>query len=268
MCTGMTQQAIDALRAERELALGLLRSLSSSEWMQPSDCANWRVHDVFAHMSAVFVSVAGGPVARSTATPHDAERNADAGVDERRNWSREEVTAEYEQWSATAITALAAMQEEPLASTRIPLGNLGEHPMHILANALVFDHYCHLRHDLLRPNGPLDRPELPQDDLRLAPTMEWMLGGLPQMCADAFGIVDRPLNLVFAGAGGGAYALRPGSPLVTITTGIEPHAVATCTSTAHDFVSWGTQRRNWRLSAELTGDANYAARILDSINVI
>lgn len=265
----MSKQAMAALELERELALGLIDSLTEAEWALPSDCAGWRVQDVVAHMSAVYKSLAGGTVASDPDHPGDAERSADAAVAERRGWSTAEVAAEYREWSAKGVAALGAMNDEPMASTVIPLGNLGQHPMHILANAIVFDHYCHLRHDLVQPGGPLARPALPSDDARLAPIVEWMLGGLPQMCAAELAAVDRPLNLVFEGPGGGTWAVRPGTPFVTVTPGAADDAVATATSNAHDFVSWGTKRRSWRdLGVRLAGDEAYAASVLDAVNVI
>ena len=45
--------------------------------------------------------------------------------------------------------------------------------------------------------------------------------------------------------------------------------MATISSSAHDFVSWGTQRRNWRdLGVTIDGDTDYAAAVLDAMNVI
>lgn len=265
----MTAAAIDALRAERANVLELIGSLDDHEWQLPSDCAGWRVHDVIAHMSAVFLAVSGGTTARAHPPTDDAERNADAAVDERRDWSSSRVAAEYEETSSAGIEALAGLQEPPMADTVIPLGNLGHHPMHLLADALVFDHYCHLRHDLLASGGPLQRPPLPSDDLRLRPTMTWMLAGLPQMCSDELTVVERPVELVFEGPGGGTWHLRPGSPLVEVVDGPAPDAVATVHSNAHDFVSWGTVRRPWReLGVQVSGDEVYAARVLDAINVI
>lgn len=265
----MTAAAIDALRAERGLVLELIASLTPDEWEMASDCAGWRVQDVIAHMSAVFVTVSGGSTARAEPPTDDAERNADAAVDERRGWSSTAVADEYERTSEAAIAGLAAMQGTPMGDTVIPLGNLGHHPMHLLADALVFDHYCHLRHDLLAPGGPLDRPGLPSDDLRLVPTMSWMLAGLPQMCADALRIVDRPLQLVFEGPGGGSWYLAPGEPFVEVVAGTVADPAATVVSTAHDFVSWGTARRPWReLGVRVEGDEAYAAEVLDGINII
>jgi uncharacterized protein (TIGR03083 family) len=264
----MTAAALNALEREIELASDLIAGLAPDEWDLPTDCAGWRVHDLVAHMAATFKTLAGGVVAQATDTPDDAERNADAAVDERREWSHAEVAAEYAEWSVSGLGALRGMNDEAMAPIVIPLGNLGSHPMHLLANAIVFDHYCHLRHDLLRPEGPLDREPLPRDDLRLHAIEDWMLGGLPQMCAEELAVVDQPLNLVFTGPGAATFVIRPGSPYVSIEPGSEPGAT-TVTSGAHEFVSWGTKRRNWRSSGvTIEGDAAYAARVLDAINVI
>ena len=263
----MSEQAVEALAAERALALDLAGSLTAAEWATQSDCAGWRVQDVFAHMAAVAHGICD-PASMARGGTDDAEANAEVGVDERRGWSSADVLAEYEQWSETLLGVFAGMQKEPSASTVIPLGNLGSHPLHILANAIVFDHYCHLRHDLVAPGGPLTRSQLPSDDFRLTPTMEWMLGGLPQMCSAAMQGLDRPLVLSFGGSGGGTWTLAPGSPLITVTEGSESATAATVRSTAHDFVQWGTKRRDWRASCTVVGDTAYAAAILDGINVI
>jgi len=266
----MSRDAIAALEAERELVLALIASLTPEEWEAPSDCAGWRVQDVVTHMASVFHQIAD-PASMPASVSADAEENAEVPVTARRSWTPAQVVAEYEQWSTTSIAALAGLQDPPLADTVIPLGNLGHHPMHLLANALVFDHYCHLRHDLLAPHGPLVRPPLPSDDLRLVPTMTWMLAGLPQMCAGALGGMDRPVNLVFDGPGGGTWVLQPpgADELTVVEVGPAARAAATVTSTAHDFVCWGTKRRDWRTQAVLVaGDADYAASVLDGINII
>lgn len=276
----MTKQAIDALRAEREHALALAGSLSAAEWALQSDCAGWRVQDVFAHMAATFHAVADpsageldAEAAAALGDPgDDAERRAEIPVATRKTWTPEQVMAEYTEWSTTCIDVLAAMQEPPLAETVIPLGNLGAHPMHILANALVFDHYCHLRHDLLAPNGPLQRAPLPSDDLRLVPTMDWMMSGVPQMCASALGFVDRPVAFAFDGPGAGTWTLRPpaaGESLTSMASGVDANAACTIHASAHDYVCWGTKRRDWRSSnVRIDGDRAYAERVLDAINVI
>jgi hypothetical protein len=44
--------------------------------------------------------------------------------------------------------------------------------------------------------------------------------------------------------------------------------VATATSAAADFVLWGTTRTPWRDSVEVEGDADYAARVLDRVDIV
>ena len=55
-----------------------------------------------------------------------------------------EVLADYEEW-ATRPRRPRRPAGSGAATTVVPLANLGSHPLHLLANALVFDHYCHLR---------------------------------------------------------------------------------------------------------------------------
>jgi hypothetical protein len=250
--------------AERDEALALGASLSAEEWMAASDCAGWRVKDVFAHMSSVFRQVAD-PTSAVEGTTDDTEANQELYVAERKDWPPAQVLEEYREWSEKGIAALAGLQEPPTADTVVPLNDLGSHPLHLLANALVFDHYCHLRNDVLAPNGPIERPALPSDDLRVGPTIEWMLAGLPQMCAaNLEGKLDPPINLVLTGPGGGDYVLSSAG----VTSGRDSSAVASVTSTAADFVLWGTQRRPWATYVEIDGDERAAALVLDAINII
>ena len=85
------------------------------------------------------------------------------------------------QYCNGTLATLTALQDEPLASTVIPLADLGSYPMHLLADAYTFDHYCHLRVDLLSPRGPIERELAPADDTLIAPAVGWMLAGIPQM---------------------------------------------------------------------------------------
>mgnify|MGYP003353738565 FL=1 len=66
----------------------------------------------------------------------------------------------------------------------------------------------------------------------------------------------------------GEFALEPGDPLWTIRPG-HVEGAPTLLTHAHDFVSWGTKRADWRASSTLTGTgADAAAIVLDSINII
>jgi hypothetical protein len=181
------------------------------------------------------------------------------GVGARKDWSTNDVLADYEAISAQAIDVFGSLQDEPLASTMIPMKNLGTHPMHLVPNAFAFDHYCHLRVDILKPTGPIDRPAPPSDELRLAPTIEWMLAGLPQMCEDALAkVVTAPVRIEITG---------PGAQ--SITVGGDGEIAATIRSSSRDFVIWGTQRRPWRdFDVTIEGDAKLASAVADNINII
>jgi uncharacterized protein (TIGR03083 family) len=265
----VTVNGVEALREERENVLAVARTFTADEWQQPSDCAGWRVQDVVAHMACVFRQIVD-PTSLPPATGDDVETNAEPPVAQRRDWPPEDVVAEYEEWSAKGIDALDGLQVQPMADTVVGLGNLGSHPLHLLADALVFDHYCHLRNDVLRPLGPIDRPTLPQDDARLRPIMTWMFAGLPQMNHAAIdAVLTEPLRFAFEGPGGGTWTLRRGRDggVEVVETG-RPSA-ATVHSSADDFVVWGTKRRPWReRDVRLDGDEVYAAALLDCINVI
>lgn len=260
----MTRAAIEALQAESERARDLFASLSNDEWQLSSGCVGWRVQDVAQHMASVFHSIAD-PASIEAGTSADVEKNAEVPVQARKSWTSAQVMAEYEEWSAKGIGALGMMQEPGLSEMVIPLANLGSHPMHILANAIVFDHYCHLRHDI---GASVRRAaDLPRDAAPLAATLEWMLAGIPQMCAEALVGCSQAINLHFDGPGGGRFVLAPDDGVWCISEGADG-ALPTASGSVHDFISWGTKRADWRDLVVLS-DGNPAAQAtLDAINVI
>jgi uncharacterized protein (TIGR03083 family) len=265
----MTTAAVDAVRTERDRAIELFESLTPEEWAAPSGCEGWSVQDVACHMASVFHSIAD-PSSIEQGTSDDVEANAEVPVQARRNWTPEQVIDEYRTWSEAGLAAFAAMQDPPLADTVVPLGNLGSHPLHILANAIAFDHYCHLRHDI---GHAVERAAaLPRDGDVLAPGLEWMLVGIPQMCADALaGSPSQTVNLVLDGPGGCTAVLAPGEGRWTVDIGSTDPDAPTLVSDGHAFVAWATKRTAWRDHAEITGaagDVAAAASVIDAVNVI
>ena len=254
----MSESAIAPLWTLRSDAIALAKSMTDAEWAKPSDCVGWTVRDVYAHMAGSLHGLVDPSFMRMGDDPNDMEAAQEIGVAERRSQPIAEIVAEYEEFSAKAFENFAGLQGNDLGATEIPMGNLGTHPLHILANAFVFDAYCHLRNDLIAPFGPLDRkPPTASADV-LGPIVEWMMAGLPQMCADALAFMDRPADLVLDGPGGGTFRIGP-----------EGDAVATITSTPDAFVRWGTQRRSWRDErVEITGDEAYGAQVADAVNII
>lgn len=260
----MTIAAVEALRAEQARARDLFASLDDAEWQTASGCAGWRIQDVAQHMASTFHGIAD-PTTIERGSSADVEANAEVPVSARRDWSVAQVVAEYDEWSDRGIEALAAMQADGVGDQVIPLGNLGSHPMHILANAIAFDHYCHLRFDV---GAAIERAAaLPNDEAVLAPTLEWMLAGIPQMCTEALAASQQGVNLEFADLGV-THVLSPGEGGASWTVEEGRRAeLPTAVSTAHAFVSWGTKRADWReFGVELSDPS--AEATLDAINVI
>jgi len=264
----MSALGVEGLRAEREAILEIAKSLSDDEWNAPSDCEGWAVRDVVAHMGAIFHGIADP--SKMIDLSAGTEVSMEAPVAERRSWPVADVLAEYETYSGQIAEMGASLQDPPMSETMLPMGDLGTHPMSIMPSTFVFDGYCHLRNDILKPNGPIDRPEPPRDEKRLRPTIEWMLAGLPWMCAEQLAFVDRPIVLEITGVGGGTWTVGPGGDdgRVLVREGASADAVATVTTDSHDFVIWGTKRRPWRDLVRVSGDTGYAERVLDGIKII
>ncbi|MEE2768945.1 MAG: maleylpyruvate isomerase N-terminal domain-containing protein [Actinomycetota bacterium] len=266
----MTVAAVAGLRANHQDLVLALDGVTDDEWLDDSACAGWRVKDVLAHITSNLKEIADPtPPSEDRSSDLTAEQAMDGLVALRRDWTVDQLLAEYEQHRDSLFAMMQALQDEPLASTPYELADLGTYPMHMLANALCFDHYCHLRHDLLAPAGTLTT-ELPAvDEVRIRPGIDWMWAGLPQMCSSALPMLDRPLRVSLTGPGGGTWVLQPAGDegLVSVREGGGDIATGV-TSSAHDFVAWGTKRSDWRASCSVEGDADYAAEVLDAIDII
>lgn len=261
----MTAVAIDALEREVNHAHDLFATITPAEWHEPSGCAGWRVQDVVQHMAAVFQQIAD-PASIDVGDSGKAEEANDVVVEARRDWTVDQVLDAYREWSLKGVAALAALQEPPMSETVVPIADLGTHPLHLLCNAIVFDHYCHLRHDI-GESVPRAK-DLPREEGTLQATLEWMLAGLPQMCAEALAAApQQAVNLVFDGPAGGSYVLTPAEGGWTVMRGTDPGA-PTVHTTVHDFVSWGTKRSDWRDATTGDVDDEALAAVLDAVNII
>jgi uncharacterized protein (TIGR03083 family) len=264
----MSAEGLHAVRLLGKRYADVVASLSPEEWARPSRCAGWTVQDLVAHTGSNFRVIAEPPDPAAPAPQVDtAEELQEMLVVQRRGWSSEEVAAEFRDFVGPATTAMAAMQEADLAALPLTLTDLGTYPMHSLADAFAFDLWCHLTVDLLAPTGPVERPRPEPSDELLRPAIGWMLTGLPQMCPSVSKVLDRPLGLRLTGPGGGEWTFVPGEPLLTVVDGLHD-PVATATSASTDFVLWGTTRTPWRDSVTIEGDAGYAERVLDEINIV
>lgn len=268
----MTQAAVDAVRVESNRVLEIARSLTAEQWERPSACAGWRVQDVFTHLGAAFQLVADPSSMPVPSADEGMEAAQEVPVAERRDWTPEQVIASYEEWSGRALEAFAFLQSEDMAELPLEMGDLGTHPMHYVADAYAFDHYTHLRFDVAAPHGPIELPDLPMDEAVLAPTVGWLIQGLPQMQYERLeAVMARPFAISLAGPGGGqwtAYPTNEDGHAVRVDDGLGMDAAFTATSSTHDFVGWSTQRVPWADVVTVDGDEAYAADILDAINLI
>ncbi|MGI9621805.1 MAG: maleylpyruvate isomerase family mycothiol-dependent enzyme [Acidimicrobiales bacterium] len=268
----MTTQAVDALRSIHLQVGELISGFDEDDWARASGCEGWRVHEILAHMSSNMKQIAD-PDPAAAAVPDDAkaEEMMEQLVQPRRSWDHELLLREYRENFDGWIAGLEALQEEPVASTVTPMVDLGEYEMHMIANAYAFDHYCHLYVDLLRPSGPIEADLGEPTHEMVRPGIDWMIAGVPKMQPiEMPAAVSKPLRLVLTGPGGGTWTVLPASASggIAVVEGADGDVVATITSSAHDFVSWGTKRSDWRSSCDVTGDTGAAEPFLDALNII
>jgi len=261
---------IDALRANHNDLQEFVDSLREDEWQMASACEGWRVQDVFAHVTSNLKQFADPDPPGDEQDQLSAEEAMEALVSPRKDWSPDELIEEYYKYLEPALNVFSSLIEEPTASTEQQLADLGTYQLRWLPYAFCFDHYCHLRHDMASPGGPVERLLPSVDDLRLAPGIEWMLAGLPQMCSKDLTSLKKPILLRLTGPGGGEWVLHNSeeNELIQIDNYLEQEVSASITSTSHDFVSWATHRSSWKDSCALDGDMEYVSSLIGSINII
>ncbi|MER6565589.1 maleylpyruvate isomerase family mycothiol-dependent enzyme [Streptomyces sp. NPDC001093] len=265
----MTQAGVASARTSSAQLADIVPLVDDEQWESPSACKGWRVIDVIAHLAAL-AHEAVEPPTPDPSWPQVRERYHDMRVDERRGWNHREVIDEWRRYTPRQLELLEAGQKTPRADDPIPVPGLGTYPRHLLANTMAFNVLCHLRYDLLAPQGPLPfTVPAPTDEL-VAPAVEFMLAGVPQMQGhDLDAAVTEPLVLDLTG---------PGATTVTILPAEGGHAGLTVApgalgstqvhSSAADFICWGTTRTPWREHCEITGDAAVAEPFLDRLNII
>jgi uncharacterized protein (TIGR03083 family) len=259
---------IAALRAERSEVVNLCRDLSPEEWATPSRCSGWYVQDVVAHMGAAFHGTFGPWVVKLMRS-NALERGNDADAEKRRDWEPGRVFGEYEKWSRRFLAVQPVLQHKPGGSIPIRLGELGTYPARLLASALTFDHYVHLRFDMATALGR----SIPEADAnRMAVLLEWMMAGIPAMTGSALEWLDGSVEIALRGDGAGSWTVDPQnerSGRLSVRSGATTQAVARVSAAADGFPLWATKRRPWRESdIAIDGDAEVAARFLDNLTVV
>ncbi|MER5596296.1 maleylpyruvate isomerase N-terminal domain-containing protein [Streptomyces sp. NPDC002265] len=266
----MTWAGLESARVSTVQLADIVPQVDESAWELPSACPGWRVIDVIAHLGAL-AHEAVEPPAPDPSWPKNRERYHDLRVGERRGWSHDEVLDEWRRFTPLQLEILEQGQQVPQADEPVVVPGLGTYPRHLLADTMAFNVLCHLRYDLLAPGGPLPLVLPPPDDALIAPAVEFMLAGLPQMQGrELDATVDEPLVLDLTGPGGTTVTVLPAQgphEHLSVVPG-DTGATTRVRSTASNFVSWGTTRTSWRESCEITGAPATAEQFLDRLNII
>jgi len=253
---------VTALQADHDAVLAVARSLSPEEWAAESGCPGWTVQDIVSHLATLFWLVVD-PSVLPDPTGLATEAAQDQAVASRRGWSADQVLADYATVGAKAIEAVRGLVGLP--DLVLPMGDLGTYAAPTLVTAFNFDHYTHLRADLLAPRGPVERPVPPSDELRMGPVVAWILAALPQQCAALLAALPGPVVLDLTGPAGGRH--RIDSSGVRDDRG-EGDALATITCSTSDLAWWVTGRASWeQLGVYAIGAPAALAAVRDHVHV-
>jgi uncharacterized protein (TIGR03083 family) len=235
----MPSSALKAIEADREALLELFRGVDDSVWTQDSGCPGWTVQDLVSHMACSFwLAVDMSKLPDSAGLP--AERAADLYVESRRSMTSAEILADYESASARGLELLAAVQDQDVD---VPLGDVGTYPASLLPAAYAFEHYVHIRYDMFAPDGPFDTEPPASDELRLAPTLDWIEAALPQQNSGLLSGMDKAVAVRLSGVDGRTVQIGDGE----VAGQIDCDAAV--------FVRWVTQRGSWEsLGVDAKGD--------------
>ncbi len=225
----MTSGAVESLQADRDALIGICGSLGDDDWRALSAWAGWSVKGLVSHLAGGFWRVVDSAQLIDT-SGMTLEQGQDAVVASRAAWSAERVLDDYVGVSQQAIDRLAAMRNE---TTAISFGDLGTHPLSLVANSFGFDHYNHIRSDLCAPRGPLEVMPPPSDELRLVPALDWICSALPQQNASRVGAMT------------GSLVIEVGAPGArTIVVGDGP-ATAWVETDPVSLIPWLSHRASW-----------------------
>src|SRR5580765_367887 len=103
---------VSALRSQHAAVLNFCSALSDEQWQAPSKATDWSSGDVVAYLSSTCRLLLTADALRALATGN-IERLNTRFVESRRDWSREQVLAEFSTWGGRAITLLDAVGRTP-----------------------------------------------------------------------------------------------------------------------------------------------------------
>lgn len=263
----MSDAGLVGARALAANTVKIAEQFGAAEWEADSACHGWRVHDLIGHMAFFFNFIADPNLVFPPNPSGKSERLNDAAVRERADLPHEQILDYYREQSEAGLATLEALQGAELRDNTLDMLDLGTYKLHLLSDAVSFDHLVHLTSDLLVPFGPIAGGDV---DVAAAidPAIDWMIAGLPQMCGDEVGAaLTSPVALRLTGATDRTFVIAPEADGVVVTeTATLPGNVAT--SSATDFLRWGTTRSAWRSAVTISGDHTTVASVLDAIDIV
>jgi Mycothiol maleylpyruvate isomerase N-terminal domain len=238
----MTSGAVESLQADRDALIGICGSLGQDDWGALSAWAGWSVKGLVSHLAGGFWRVVD-PAELVDTTGMTLERAQEAVVASRASWPAARVLDDYVWVSQQAIDRFAGLTDQ---SAEISFGDLGTHPLSMVANSFGFDHYNHIRSDLCAPRGPLDVVAPPSDALRLVPVLDWICAALPQQ------------NAMRIASATGSLVIEVGAPTIrTIVVGEGP-ATAWVETDPVSLIRWLGHRSSWDdLAPRARGDRTW-----------
>lgn len=239
----MTVSAVRALERLGAYVLDLPSRLHEVDWEKPTGCPGWSVHDVLIHLTNTLREVVD-PNSLPAGVPGDIEATNNRHVEHFRGCTPGQTLEVYRRLLPLALVELEGMQSVHSSDVLVDFDNAGKFPAHLVADSLVFDHYCHIRHDLSEPRGLLENVSLPATREFLEPSIAWLMAGLPQMSPpELSGALTAPVRLFLSGNGGSSWVLsRSADGSIRNERGEDGKVAATIITDADAFILWATKR--------------------------
>jgi uncharacterized protein (TIGR03083 family) len=199
--------------------LDVFGSMTAEELDAPSACEGWTVRTVLAHVTQGVAALAG----QLAIEPYGATDDFESAIDARARQLAERPADELLEILRTSVpiaVGFFASLSGPVAQAPVVMASAGTYPLGSMPDALTFDQTCHLRWDVLAPRGPVRRELPPVDEGRLSASLDWLVGGIPQMTTARFrALVTDPLTVEITGAGARTFQLTPGRSAVGVASG-------------------------------------------------
>jgi len=241
----------------------------SPAWELESRCSGWTNADILIHLACTLRELVE-PDSLPAPDTTSIERTNDRQVAAFLTRTAREHIAEYRRLLSAAQVVLADLQSDAMRDQTFDLFDAGVYPAHLGADALVFDHYCHLVHDATLGDAlsPLASGLAAE---ALGVSTGWLIAGIPQMSGPALAdALQQSVTLELSGPGGGAWLLDrtdDGKVDVEPITDGGPPAGGAIRSTTEAFMLWGTHRVDWRHTEVRAADDPITAAVLDAIHV-